>query len=247
MPTPADALSRFSAPTREWFAAAFAEPTPAQAGAWEAIAHGRHALVVAPTGSGKTLSAFLWSIDRLLTEERPKDKTKRTRVLYVSPLKALAVDVERNLRSPLVGIRHTAERLGEKVPDVTVGVRSGDTTRRRPPQAGHRAAGHRHHHPRVAVPDAHQPGARVAARHRDGDRRRGARGRRHQARRPPRDHARAPRLAARQARPADRPQRHGPPARGGRALPRRPAPRSRSWPRPARRSGTSRSSCPSRT
>jgi ATP-dependent Lhr-like helicase len=121
-------LSRFSAPTREWFAAAFAEPTPAQAGAWEAIAHGRHALVVAPTGSGKTLSAFLWSIDRLLTEERPKDKTKRTRVLYVSPLKALAVDVERNLRSPLVGIRNTAERLGEKVPDVTVGVRSGDTT-----------------------------------------------------------------------------------------------------------------------
>ncbi len=128
MPTPADALARFSAPTREWFAAAFAAPTPAQQGAWDAIAHGRHALVVAPTGSGKTLSAFLWSIDRLLTEERPKDKTKRTRVLYVSPLKALAVDVERNLRSPLVGIRNTAERLGEKVPEVTVGVRSGDTT-----------------------------------------------------------------------------------------------------------------------
>ncbi|MBJ7359629.1 DEAD/DEAH box helicase, partial [Nocardioides sp.] len=127
MPTPADALSRFSAPTRTWFAAAFAEPTPAQAGAWEAIGAGRHALVVAPTGSGKTLSAFLWGIDRLLTEDRPKDRTKRTRVLYVSPLKALAVDVERNLRSPLVGIRNTAERLGLKAPDVTVGVRSGDT------------------------------------------------------------------------------------------------------------------------
>jgi len=128
MPTPADALARFSEPTRTWFAAAFAEPTPAQVGAWDAIAHGKHALVVAPTGSGKTLSAFLWSIDRLISGERPADKTKRTRVLYVSPLKALAVDVERNLRSPLVGIRNTAERLGQKVPDVTVGVRSGDTT-----------------------------------------------------------------------------------------------------------------------
>ena len=122
-----DALSRFSEPTRTWFAAAFAEPTPAQVGAWEAIGAGQHALVVAPTGSGKTLSAFLWSLDRLLTSERPADKTKRTRVLYVSPLKALAVDVERNLRSPLTGIRHTGDRLGQQVPEVTVGVRSGDT------------------------------------------------------------------------------------------------------------------------
>ncbi len=120
-------LSRFSEPTRAWFEAAFAEPTPAQAGAWDAIGAGKHALVVAPTGSGKTLSAFLWAIDRLLSQERPRDKTKRTRVLYVSPLKALAVDVERNLRSPLVGIRNTAERFGTKVADVTVGVRSGDT------------------------------------------------------------------------------------------------------------------------
>lgn len=127
MSTAHPALSRFSDPTREWFAAAFAEPTPAQVGAWEAIGAGKHALVVAPTGSGKTLSAFLWSLDRLLSSERPKDKTKRTRVLYVSPLKALAVDVERNLRSPLTGIRHTGERLGQEVPEVTVGVRSGDT------------------------------------------------------------------------------------------------------------------------
>ena len=104
--------TQFSEPTRTWFAAAFAEPTPAQAGAWDAIAAGRHALVVAPTGSGKTLSAFLWSIDRLLTEPAPDDKTKRCRVLYISPLKALAVDVERNLRAPLVGIRQTADRLG---------------------------------------------------------------------------------------------------------------------------------------
>ncbi|WP_090860134.1 ATP-dependent helicase [Nocardioides lianchengensis] len=122
-----DALARFSAPTRTWFGAAFAEPTPAQAGAWEAIGAGRHALVVAPTGSGKTLSAFLWSLDRLLSGTPPEDKQRRCRVLYISPLKALAVDVERNLRAPLTGIRHTADRLGEPVSEVRVGVRSGDT------------------------------------------------------------------------------------------------------------------------
>ena len=105
------ALDRFSAPTRAWFEASFASPTPAQEGAWDAIAAGKNALVVAPTGSGKTLSAFLHAIDRLLSTERPEDKTRRTRVLYISPLKALGVDVERNLRAPLTGIRNTAERL----------------------------------------------------------------------------------------------------------------------------------------
>ena len=124
---PSDVLDLFSAPTAAWFRAAFAEPTPAQVGAWRSIAAGRHALVVAPTGSGKTLSAFLWSLDRLFTEPAPEDRQQRCRVLYVSPLKALAVDVERNLRAPLAGIRHTGDRLGVPVPDVTVGVRSGDT------------------------------------------------------------------------------------------------------------------------
>ncbi len=122
------ALDRFSAATRAWFEASFAEPTPAQEGAWSSIAEGRHALVVAPTGSGKTLSAFLHAIDRLMSTEPPKDKSRRTRVLYISPLKALGVDVERNLRAPLTGIRNTAERLQETVPEVTVGLRSGDTS-----------------------------------------------------------------------------------------------------------------------
>ncbi|MBI2246039.1 MAG: DEAD/DEAH box helicase, partial [Nocardioides sp.] len=121
------ALDRFSEPTRTWFGAAFATPTPAQEGAWEAIGAGRHALVVAPTGSGKTLSAFLWSLDRLMTTPPPEDKRHRCRVPYISPLKALGVDVGRNLRAPLTGIRHTAERLGTTVPEVRVGVRSGDT------------------------------------------------------------------------------------------------------------------------
>ncbi|HET6211732.1 MAG TPA: DEAD/DEAH box helicase, partial [Micromonosporaceae bacterium] len=120
-------LAGFGRATRAWFAAAFAAPTAAQEGAWRAIRAGRHALVVAPTGSGKTLAAFLWSLDRLATAARPAEATKRCRVLYVSPLKALAVDVERNLRAPLTGIRQAAARLGEPVPDITVGMRTGDT------------------------------------------------------------------------------------------------------------------------
>src|SRR5690349_8091771 len=123
----ADVLERFSPATRAWFTGSFSEPTTAQAGAWGAISSGQHALVVAPTGSGKTLSAFLWALDRLASEPKPEEKIKRCRVLYVSPMKALAVDVERNLRSPLVGIGHAATRLGLTPPDITVSVRSGDT------------------------------------------------------------------------------------------------------------------------
>jgi ATP-dependent helicase Lhr and Lhr-like helicase len=121
------ALTRFSPATRAWFEGAFAAPTPAQQGAWEAISSGRSTLVVAPTGSGKTLSAFLWSLDRLASSPPPEDPRHRCRVLYVSPLKALAVDVERNLRAPLTGIRQAAQRLDLPVPDITVGTRSGDT------------------------------------------------------------------------------------------------------------------------
>ena len=137
-------LERFGPATQDWFRSAFAAPTTAQTGAWEAISDGKHALVVAPTGSGKTLSAFLWAIDRVFREKTvpdaasapaPKGRGRRpagpkpgTRILYISPLKALGVDVERNLRSPLVGIGQSARRLGIGLPDVTVGVRSGDTT-----------------------------------------------------------------------------------------------------------------------
>ncbi|WP_309102859.1 ATP-dependent helicase [Microbacterium sp.] len=135
-----DVLDRFTPATQDWFRGAFDAPTPAQAGAWDAISAGKHALVVAPTGSGKTLSAFLWAIDSVFRErletataagadgaKQPKGQP-RTRILYISPLKALGVDVERNLRSPLVGIGQSARRLGLAAPVVTVGVRSGDTT-----------------------------------------------------------------------------------------------------------------------
>ncbi|EMQ97231.1 ATP-dependent helicase [Paeniglutamicibacter gangotriensis] len=146
----AHVLERFTPATRAWFEGAFAAPTPAQIGAWDAISTGQHALVVAPTGSGKTLSAFLWALDsfaRAATEildpaipgveallspqisaaKASKTTSGGTKVLYISPLKALGVDVERNLRAPLVGIKATAAHLGLAVPQVSVGVRSGDT------------------------------------------------------------------------------------------------------------------------
>ncbi|MFE1361367.1 ATP-dependent helicase [Streptomyces harbinensis] len=121
------ALSGFSPATRAWFTGAFSAPTAAQEGAWQAIAADSDALVVAPTGSGKTLAAFLASLDRLAATPPPADPLKRCRVLYVSPLKALAVDVERNLRSPLTGIRQESVRLGLPEPEIRVGIRSGDT------------------------------------------------------------------------------------------------------------------------
>jgi ATP-dependent Lhr-like helicase len=123
--TPTDPLAPFSEPTRTWFAEAFEAPTRAQALGWKAIGAGKHALIHAPTGSGKTLAAFLWTLDRLMTEPAPATRT--VRVLYISPLKALAYDVERNLRAPLAGIRRIAERLGVEVPEVTVASRTGDT------------------------------------------------------------------------------------------------------------------------
>ncbi|MGV9377821.1 ATP-dependent helicase [Nonomuraea sp. NPDC003707] len=150
-------LDQFSQVTRQWFAGAFQAPTAAQEGAWESISRGDNTLVVAPTGSGKTLAAFLWSLDRLAFEQTGpaatpeagpavsvaaavrkgaaasegadarKGAPKGTRVLYVSPLKALAVDVERNLRAPLAGLKQTARRLGLPVPEISVAIRSGDT------------------------------------------------------------------------------------------------------------------------
>ncbi|WP_433497345.1 Lhr family helicase [Sphaerimonospora sp. CA-214678] len=128
------ALDGFSPVTRQWFTGAFAAPTAAQEGAWASISRGDNTLVVAPTGSGKTLAAFLWAIDRLAVEATGAAGGSKAgggrlcRVVYVSPLKALAVDVERNLRAPLTGIRQTAARLGRAAPEISVAIRSGDTT-----------------------------------------------------------------------------------------------------------------------
>ncbi len=115
-----DVLERFSPPVREWFRTTFAAPTEAQARGWPAIADRDHTLILAPTGSGKTLTAFLAAIDRLVSEPVPP-KEERLRVIYVSPLRALAVDVDRNLRAPLEGIRLAAERTGHTVHRPEVG------------------------------------------------------------------------------------------------------------------------------
>lgn len=123
-----DALSHFSAPVRDWFRASFSAPTAAQEGAWESIRNGNNTLIIAPTGSGKTLAAFLWSLDAL-HREYEAGTAGGTRILYISPLKALGADVERNLRAPLTGITRLSENnTGE--PNISVGVRSGDTPAR---------------------------------------------------------------------------------------------------------------------
>ena len=117
---------QFTAATHTWFDGSFEAPTEAQARGWDAIQRGDHTLIHAPTGSGKTLAAFLWAIDRLATEPVPPER-ERCRVLYVSPMKALAYDIDRNLRAPLTGIQVAAARLGLEAPKITTAMRTGDT------------------------------------------------------------------------------------------------------------------------
>ncbi|MFL5708819.1 MAG: DEAD/DEAH box helicase, partial [Chloroflexota bacterium] len=129
-PVVSDPLAPFSPAVRDWFRASFEAPTDAQARGWEAISSGHHTLIHAPTGSGKTLAAFLWTLDRLATHPSPppvRGTPGAVRVLYISPLKALTYDIERNLRAPLTGIALAAERLGEAPPRITVASRTGDT------------------------------------------------------------------------------------------------------------------------
>ncbi len=116
--------------TAEWFRAVFDAPTAPQRLGWPVIARGESALILAPTGTGKTLTAFLWCLDRLMLHPRPESAKPGCRILYVSPLKALAVDVERNLRSPLAGIANMARRRGIPFHEPTISVRTGDTPQR---------------------------------------------------------------------------------------------------------------------
>jgi ATP-dependent helicase Lhr and Lhr-like helicase len=133
-----DPFACFHPVTAEWFRAVFDAPTAPQRMGWPVIARGESALILAPTGTGKTLTAFLWCLDRLMLGDRsvsnPSDPVRAarygTRIVYVSPLKALAVDVERNLRSPLAGIANMARRRGVPFYEPLISVRTGDTSQR---------------------------------------------------------------------------------------------------------------------
>ncbi len=125
-----DPLDAFHPLVRRWFLDRFADPTAPQARGWRHIAAGQHVLIAAPTGSGKTLAAFLWSISHLVLAAEAGRLDDRTAVVYVSPLKALGNDIEKNLREPLEGIRALAEESGTPLPEIRVMVRSGDTPAR---------------------------------------------------------------------------------------------------------------------
>ena len=150
------ALEVFSPAVRDWFETSFDAPTRAQRDGWKAIAAGDHALILAPTGSGKTLAAFLWAIDRLSSSAPPEDPKRGTRVLYVSPLRALAVDIEKNLRAPLAGIQACRGSTGHAAGACADG---RDPHRRhpveRPPTDDPAPARHPDHDARVPLPDAH--------------------------------------------------------------------------------------------
>ncbi|MDE3162100.1 MAG: DEAD/DEAH box helicase, partial [Acidobacteriota bacterium] len=122
-----DAFACFHPVTAEWFRAVFDAPTAPQRQGWPVIARGESALILAPTGTGKTLTAFLWCLDRLMLHPPAGGQSKGCRIVYVSPLKALAVDVERNLRSPLAGIANMARRRGVPFHEPEISVRTGDT------------------------------------------------------------------------------------------------------------------------
>ena len=125
-----DPFACFHPVTAEWFRAVFDAPTAPQRMGWPVIARGESALILAPTGTGKTLTAFLWCLDRLMLHPSLASQKKGCRIVYVSPLKALAVDVERNLRSPLAGIANMARRRGVEFREPTISVRTGDTPQR---------------------------------------------------------------------------------------------------------------------
>ena len=248
MPAASDVLGRFSPATRAWFGSAFEAATAAQVGAWDAISSGQHALVVAPTGSGKTLAAFLWALDRARGRAAPGrsegaaaacSTCRRSRP---SPSTSSATCAARSPASD-------ARPCGSACPSRTsrVGVRSGDT-----PADERRRFATRPPDILITTPESLflllTSQARESLRgvaHRD--RRRGARGGRHQARRAPRALARAARRPARAAGAAHRPVGHRAPGRRGRDVPRRLAPGHGRAAAVARRRSTSRSSCRSTT
>ena len=242
--------SLFHPAVAAWFQRSFAAPTAAQAEAWPAIKSGRHVLIAAPTGSGKTLAAFLAAIDGLVRQGLEQGGLEdETQIVYVSPLKALSNDIQKNLEAPLAGIargvaRRRACRRSTSAPGCAPATR-----RSRAPEDGEEAAAHPRDDAGIAV-----PAARLRVRPQDagddarGDRRRNPRARREQARRASGAVARTARIAVRRQAAADRPVGDAEADRDGRPLPHRhrperrlhdhrhrPSPRTRSRARNARR------------
>jgi ATP-dependent Lhr-like helicase len=144
-----DALDAFSPPVQAWFRATFGQPTPPQTQGWPVIQRGENTLILAPTGSGKTIAAFLWGINQIYNDLAAGTAPKGIRLLYVSPLKALNNDVHRNLDVPLNGIRRTAQALGIELPPLTTALRTGDT-----PQAARAAMLRKPPHILITTPES---------------------------------------------------------------------------------------------
>src|SRR3954464_13884176 len=142
-------LSAFHPVVSRWFQQRFGKPTAPQRLGWDAIRSGRHTLIAAPTGSGKTLAAFLEELDRLLREGMESPLPDETRVVYVSPLKALSADIHLNLAEPRREIRRLAEEMGYEAPRITAGIRSGD-----PPTAERAAMLRKPPHILVTTPES---------------------------------------------------------------------------------------------
>ena len=164
------ALALFHPITAKWFRAVFDGPTAPQVEGWPAIARGESTLILAPTGTGKTLTAFLWCLDKLMMRTAPEAE-RGCRVVYLSPLKALAVDVERNLRSPLVGIANMAQREGVAVRMPEISVRTGDTSQKERARFQQASWGYFDYDAGEPVSAADVGGGGGAAVGRDGDRR----------------------------------------------------------------------------
>jgi len=140
-----DAVQAFHPLVQEWFNSRYEGPTDAQTEGWPAIAQGRHTLIAAPTGSGKTLAAFMTCLDKLVRDGLNGELSEGTQVVYVSPLKALSNDIQRNVMIPLDGLEALAEQHGTPLPEIRIGVRTGDTSPPRTPEDGKAPAAHTHH------------------------------------------------------------------------------------------------------
>ena len=192
---------------RDWFAERIGVPSPPQVKGWPAIASGEHTLILAPTGTGKTLTAFLWELNNLIVDGSASPLANAVHILYISPLKALNNDIQRNLERPLSELKERFAEASEPFPDIRVAVRTGDTPQSARARMIRKSPPYFHHDAGVAAHNAdHRARPGNVLRCSRGNRRRDSRNRWHEARRAPRAHSRATRAIVAQER---RPQRIG--------------------------------------